>query len=195
MSTIVVVEKNGNAVIAADTLEGSGRVNRPAKFIKNPGKIVKAGETYIGLVGWGAQYVVMEDIVNRPDIPLDFSSRSAIFKTMLKLHPVLKEEYFLMTEEKDEDEEQPYESSQFSMLVANSTGIYEVESWREATQLSGFWAKGSGRAFALGAMNAVYDLLDDPEEIAKAGLVAASLFDESTDFPMDSYNIVLNKAD
>ena len=72
-----------------------------------------------------------------------------MFDTFLKLHPKLKESFFLNTKEEDAD---PYESSQFTVLVANPTGIFGVYSYREVFEFDRFWAIGSGRAFALGAM-------------------------------------------
>jgi ATP-dependent HslUV protease subunit HslV len=45
------------------------------------------------------------------------TARDAVFDTFLKLHPKLKEQYFLNTKEEDAD---PYESSQFTVLIANA---------------------------------------------------------------------------
>jgi ATP-dependent HslUV protease subunit HslV len=71
-----------------------------------------------------------------------------------RLHPVLKEHAFLNPKE---DEDDPYESSQITALIANATGIYGVYSYREVFEFDRFWAAGSGRSFALGAMHALYD--------------------------------------
>jgi hypothetical protein len=63
----------------------------------------------------------------------------------------LKENFFLQTKEEDND---PYESSQFSVVIANQTGIYGLYSYREVFEFKEFWGIGSGRSFALGAMHA-----------------------------------------
>ena len=73
---------------------------------------------------------------------LKLGSRDEVFDTFLKLHPKLKERYFLNTKEHDSD---PHESSQFSILIANVNGIFGVESYREVFEFERFWAIGSGR--------------------------------------------------
>ena len=87
---------------------------------------------------------------------LDFSGRLAIFYTLRKLHPVLKDQHLLNPKEEEDD---PYESTQITALIANQHGIFGVYSMREVFEYSQFWAVGSGREFALGAMNALYPRL------------------------------------
>jgi ATP-dependent HslUV protease subunit HslV len=81
-------------------------------------------------------------------------SRMEVYETFRRLHPVLKEHAFLNPKE---DEDDPYESSQIQALIANSSGIYGVYSYREVFEFDRFWAAGSGRSFALGAMHALYE--------------------------------------
>ena len=76
-----------------------------------------------------------------------------MFDTFTKLHPYLKDNFFLQTKEEDSD---PYESSQFSVVIANASGIYGLYSYREVFEFKEFWGIGSGRSFALGAMHAAY---------------------------------------
>ncbi len=58
----------------------------------------------------------------------------------------------------DEEEDDPYESSQITALLANPNGIFfGVYSLREVYEYERFWAIGSGADYALGAMQAVYD--------------------------------------
>ena len=87
---------------------------------------------------------------------LDFSSKAAIFETFRKLHPILKEQHFLNPKEEEDD---PYESTQITALIANEHGIFGVYSMREVFEYTQFWAVGSGREFALGAMYALYPKL------------------------------------
>jgi ATP-dependent HslUV protease subunit HslV len=103
-----------------------------------------------------------------------------VFDTFLKLHPKLKERFFLNTKEHDSD---PYESSQFTIVIANSHGIFGVESYREVFEFERFWAVGSGRRFALGAM---YRRLRQGQERARggeAGVAAGCEFDTSSAAP------------
>ena len=80
-------------------------------------------------------------------------AKAAIFETFRKLHPILKEQHFLNPKEEEDD---PYESTQMTALIANEHGIFGVYSMREVFEYSRFWAVGSGREFALGAMHAEY---------------------------------------
>jgi ATP-dependent HslUV protease, peptidase subunit HslV len=98
---------------------------------------------------------------------ISFNSVQQIFESYLKLHPILKEEYFINVTEGDRD---TYESSQIDALIANPYGIFGMYSWREVYEYERFWAIGSGAEFALGSMYATYDLMDEPEDIARLAI-------------------------
>jgi len=54
MSTIVAVKENGRVVIAGDTLVRQGEVKLSSKHRVGTDKIIKCGESYVGLVVSGA---------------------------------------------------------------------------------------------------------------------------------------------
>jgi ATP-dependent protease HslVU (ClpYQ) peptidase subunit len=190
MSTIVVVKKAGQVVIAADSLTSFGDTKCQGKYIQDKDKILSFSNNYIGIVGSSAHSNVFRSIIANHSEQLSFKSKEDIFETYLKLHPILKEKYFL-TPQEGEDEEQEYESSQINALIANKHGIFGVFSWREVYEYERFWAIGSGRDFALGAMFAAYDYLNSPEEIAKIGVSAGSEFDNASSLPCSFYSITL----
>ena len=95
---------------------------------------------------------MFESLLEKHD-DLDFSTKRAIFETFRKLHPILKEQHFLNPKEEEDD---PYESTQMTALIANPSGIFGVYSMREVFEYTRFWAVGSGREFALGAMHTQY---------------------------------------
>jgi ATP-dependent HslUV protease, peptidase subunit HslV len=101
------------------------------------------------------------------------------------VHEILKEKYFLNTKE---DEDDPYESSQITALIANPYGIFGVYSFREVFSFDRFWGIGSGRNFALGAMYAVYDRAESAREIAEIGVQAGAEFDKSSSSPFRIYS-------
>ncbi|MCG6872365.1 MAG: MFS transporter [Gammaproteobacteria bacterium] len=175
MSIIVVVRKGQQAAIAADTAESDESLLIPAAWRINHTKLLRTGGTWIGVAGWAATANIMQHVVQRHRKELDFSNREAIFATALKLHRLLKDDYFV---EPREDKEQPVESSQLSLLIAGPGGLFELESWRSVTEYTRFWAIGSGTRLALGAMHAVYGRLKDPRAIARAGILAACEFDD-----------------
>ena len=189
MSTIVAVKKNGKACIAADTLTTFGDIKQSSEFDDTHDKIYAHQDNYFGIVGSAAHHVVVQSLLSKYGEGLKFNSQVEIFESFRKLHPILKDEYYLNPKDEEED---PYESSRIDTLLINPHGIFAIYALREVFEYSRFWAVGSGGDVALGAMYAIYDRLDDPEEIAKIGVEAGATFNNATALPLTSYIIDLN---
>lgn len=194
MTTLVVVKKVGQAVIATDALITFGDTRLSNRFEAN-NKIFKvdapAGVSYIGMAGTVAHFPVLRKaLASLPKDQLRFGSKDEVFDTFNKVHPVLKETFFLQTKEDDND---PYESSQFSVLIANASGIYGLYSYREVFEFKEFWAIGSGRSFALGAMHASWDKAKTAREVALAGMNAGCEFDKNSAGPVELFTVKLKK--
>ena len=185
MTTITVAKKGGRIAIASDRLTTFGDTRLSSKYEANP-KIFKVKDTWIGIAGSSAHHHVIEHAFKKVDEPA-FGSKPEIFDTMLRLHPLLKEHFFLNTKEEDDD---PYESSQYVLLMANSSGIYGVYSYREVFAFDRFWAIGSGRAFALGAMYASWDKAKSGREVAELGANAGCEFDKNSSGPVVLHTMV-----
>ena len=188
MTTVTVVRKAGQIAIAADSLVTFGDTRLAHGYETNQ-KVFRIGSSYVGMSGTTAHFPVLRKALGAlapEEARLD--SRDAVFDTFLKLHPRLKEQYFLNTKEEDAD---PYESSQFTVLIANASGIYGVYSYREVFEFDRFWAIGSGRDFALGAMYSVYGRAKSAAAVAEAGVVAGAEFDTGTALPIDLHEIGL----
>ena len=188
MTTLVVVRKNKEIAIAADSLTTFGDTRLSAYFDRAYEKIVHHRGTYIGLCGSAAHQLVFESLL-ASHTDLDFAGKTAVFETFRKLHPILKEQHFLNPKEEEDD---PYESTQITALIANKYGIFGIYSMREVFEYNRFWAAGSGREFALGAMQSVYDKTDSAEAIAKLGVEVGSVFDKNSSLPMSIYSVALN---
>jgi ATP-dependent HslUV protease subunit HslV len=187
MTTIVVVRKGDVAVIAADSLTTFGTTRLAPAYDRSPHKITAYRDSFIGVAGSAAHQLVLENLLER-NPNLDLHGKAAIYETFRKLHPVLKEEAFLNPKEEDDD---PYESSQMTVMIANPSGIFAVYSMREVFEFDRFWAIGSGRDFALGAMFAVYPKAKTVPAIAEAGVVAGAEFDTGTSLPIHSHEVKL----
>jgi ATP-dependent protease HslVU (ClpYQ) peptidase subunit len=188
VTTLVVVKKAGQAVMAADTLVTFGDTRLPHRFEANS-KIFKvetpAGISHVGMAGTVAHFPALRKaMLALPKVELKLSSKDEIYDTFLKLHPLLKETFFLQTKEDDND---PYESMQFTVVIANASGIYGLYSYREIFEFKEFWAIGSGRGFALGAMHAVWGSAKTAKEVALAGMYAGCEFDKNSGGPIDLY--------
>ncbi len=194
MSTVVVARQGNTVAIASDSLVTFGETRLPDGYEANT-KLFAVGDSIIGTVGSIAHVPVLQRaLAGLPEGSLQLHGREGIFETFVKLHPLLKERFFMNTKEHDSD---PYESSQFSILIANRSGIFGVESYREVFEFERFWAIGSGRRFALGAMHALLGAQGRAKtaaELATAGVLAGCEFDTSSAAPVRLQTIKLKKA-
>ena len=188
MTTVAVVRKGAQVAIAADSLVTFGDTKLPHGYETNA-KLFKVGESYFGMAGTTAHFPVLRKALTAlsPD-ELTLTTRDEVFDTFLKLHPKLKEQYFLNPKEEDAD---PSESSQFTVLIANRHGLFGVYSYREVFEFERFWSIGSGRSFALGAMYANYSKLKTAREIATLGIQAGCEFDKNSAAPVRLHTIKL----
>ncbi len=192
MTTVVVARVGGTVAIAADTLVTFGDTRLAHGYEANL-KLFKAGDSWIGMAGTTAHFPVLRRaLAALPPDELKLHSRDQVFDTFLKLHPKLKENFFLNTKEEDSD---PYESSQFTALIANHAGIFGVYSYREVFEFDRFWGIGTGRAFALGAMYAGFDRARSARELAELGVRAGCEFDKNSSGPIHAHSIKLKAKD
>lgn len=192
MTTVVVVKKGDQIAIAGDTLVTFGDTRLHHRFESNS-KIFKidssVGPCYVGVAGTVAHFPVLRKALGAlPKEQLLLGSKDEVFETFLKLHPLLKDAFYLQTKEDDND---PYESSQFSAVIANASGIYGLYSYREVFEFKEFWGIGSGRAFALGAMYAAWDKAKTAREVASLGVQAGCEFDKNSAAPVEVFTLKL----
>ena len=126
MTTCVVVRKNNSIAIAADSLVTFGDTRLSQAYEAND-KIIQVGESYISLAGTIAHFPVMKKLLTDMGEECRLTSREEVFETFTRVHQILKEKYFLNTTEEEDD---PYESSQITTLIANPYGIFGVYSYR-----------------------------------------------------------------
>lgn len=188
MSTIVVAKKNGCAAIGADTLTKHGYTRQHAYLIENHSKLLKVGESFLAITGDASLNLVLADYIGRSRRPPAFDSPEAIFSFARNLHASLRDEYFLNPKE---DEKDPFESSQLDCLIANPAGIFGLYSLRSVDAFSRFYAFGTGRQYAIGAMHTLFDTADSAEDLCRAGLEAAAEFDDDTGRPLEIHTIPL----
>jgi len=188
MTTVVVVKKGSQVAIGADSLVTFGDT-RLAHGYEDNDKLFKVGDSWVGMAGTTAHFPVLRRALNSlPKDELKLHSRDEVFDTFLKLHPKLKESFFLNTKEEDAD---PYESSQFTALIANPKGIFGVYSYREVFEFDRFWAIGSGRSFALGALFAEFGRAKTARELTELGVRAGCEFDKNSAGPVNAHTIKL----
>ena len=173
------------ACIAADTMTTFGDKKLTAVYSGSAGKILRSGDAWIGMVGSAAHNLVMESLLNAEKFP-KIATKLDLFEFARRIHPRLKTDYFLNADDEDDD---PYESSQIELLVMNGRGIFGLLALREVYEYTRFWALGSGSEFALGAMYAVYGQELTASEIAEVGVRAGVEFDGNSAEPIQSYTV------
>ncbi len=179
MTTCVVVRKHDQIAIAADSLVTFGDTRLSSAYEANE-KIFQVGDSYIAVAGTTAHFPVMKKLLAEMGDECKLGSRDDVFDTFTRAHQILKDKYFLNIKEEEDD---PYESSQITTLIANPRGIFGVYSYREVFVFDRFWAIGSGKTFALGAMYAAYDAPSTARDIAELGVSAGAEFDKSSALP------------
>ena len=190
MSTITVARTATGAALAADALTTFDGLRLPPDLDAAGEKVVRLGDAVVGIVGYAAHFLVVQDALERFD-DADLTSRRGIFETFRALHPVLKDEYYLNPETDQEGD--PYESTQVSLLIASPGGIFGVYDMREVHEFSRYWAMGSGASFALGAMHARWAEAEAGDlsagALAAVGVEAGCRFDPSSGGPVTVYEV------
>jgi len=123
MSIVVVVKKAQEIVISADTLHKS-----------NSEKMVQYKDSWIGSVGASMAKQMFLQALKGNSKELSLHGVDNIYRTMLKVHKILKREHYLFPHKK----EQRVESSQMTLLIANSSGIFGVSDDRYVADYSKF---------------------------------------------------------
>ena len=191
MSTLVVVKKNGFATIACDSLSSDGSTKICPENKTENHKFFKHNNSYVGLVGWGNFCNILESILADETHDLEFTDKHSIFNSLIKIHKIMKDEYFIETSENDD---QPVESSQIDGLILTPNGIFEFDSYRGVDEYNKYWAVGSGRRYALGALHNAYDSDQSSEEIALSAIKASCSFDDGSGLPVVFETIELNNV-
>jgi ATP-dependent HslUV protease subunit HslV len=190
VTTVVVVRKGRDVAIAADALVTFGDTRLSGVYEQNE-KILQVDDSYIGLAGSSAHYPVMRGVLTGlKEEERKLHSREDIFRTFSRVHAILKDQYFLNPKEEDDD---PYESSHITCLIANPSGIYGVYSYREVFAFERFWGIGSGRNFALGAMYAAYDRVRTAKDVALMGVKAGAEFDKNSSEPFRLFTLKVKR--
>ena len=192
MTTLVVVRKDREVAIAADTMTKWGSGKETADYIANHGKLLQVGDTWLGLTGNATFKTILKDYFSRPKVTARFDTPLAIFHTWQALHAALKSDYHLLPGSGDDD---PLESTRFDALIANRHGIFGVVAHRTVQEFSRFYAFGSGSNYAMGALHALHGQRGlDAGTLARRAVEAAAEFDDATGLPVDAHAVRLQPA-
>ena len=175
MSIALAIEKNGELIVAADTLTSFGHTKVPP-VLHAADKVRRVGANLLAATGWGLYENILDDVLaRRRNVKL--GTREQIFDFFLRLWGDLHKKYSFVNDQIDEKEAGPFGNLDSTFLVAGRAGIFYVGPDMSVTKVERYFAIGSGAPFALGALHALQDSKLGAEAIARRGVEAAIAFD------------------
>ena len=175
MSIALALEKDGELIVASDTLTSFGHTKVPP-HLHAAQKVRRVGGSYLAATGWGLYENILDDVLaRRANVRL--GSRDRIFAFFLRLWSDLHKKYSFVNDQIDEKESGPFGNLDSTFLVASPAGIYYVGPDMSVTKVERYFAIGSGAQFALGALHALHGAKLDAETVARRGVEAAIAFD------------------
>ena len=191
MSIICAAIKDGNIAISSDTQSNFGSLTVSSSHNKNSNKLYSVKKSIIGIVGYYAVSDIIEHLILTEKKIFKLNNKMEIYSTLLEMQNKMKEKYFIETRE---DDDQPVESNQLDALIINKHGLFAISSYREVDEFKTFWAIGSGKRLALGAMHALYGTDASAKEIVEAGVTAAAEFDDGCALPLNTKTMAMEQG-
>ncbi len=175
MSIALALEKNGELIVAADTLTSFGHTKVPP-VLHTADKVRRVGASFLATTGWGLYENILDDVIARRTI-VKLGSREQIFNFFLRLWNDLHKKYSFVNDQIEEKESGPFGNLDSTFLVAGRAGIFYVGPDMSVTKVRHYFAIGSGAQFALGALHALHGSKLDAEAIARRAVESAIAFD------------------
>ncbi len=185
MTVLVVIKKDNQICIGADTTITINGNTASADIIQNHEKIFKFKDTWFAYTGPSHSSMMLQHALEEHGDELSFNNKSEVYKSLLEIHQILKKHFFLKPENSNNN--QSVEDSHLNFLLANSSGIYQILGDRFVGEIASYWAAGSGAKYALGAMHSLYSSSDDAKTIAEKAIASACSFDSYCGLPMTTH--------
>ncbi len=170
MSIAVVVKKDNEVVIGADTLQCFDSNMTDVDNLYES-KLRHIGQAVLAGAGWGLYDNILDDYLKGKK-PVRLTTKQQIFLFFKKLWPILHEKYSFVNNQ-CADPDSPFGELDSSFLIATKKKIFFVSSNMCVTEFLKFYAIGAGRDYAIGAMHVLYDQKKSAEEIARLAIESA----------------------
>jgi ATP-dependent HslUV protease subunit HslV len=174
MTIVVAVKKGNRVVMASDSMTSRGNERMPVENGTFQ-KIVRAGRTLIGGAGWTIYDTIMRDHLARSKPPR-LANETDIYRFFVRFWRALRERYSYVNDQ-PVDEKRPFADLDSDFVVAGRKGIFEVGPDMAVVRCERYVAIGSGAHYALGALHALWDRIEDPEALAITACETAVCFD------------------
>lgn len=180
MTTIVGIKTPTGVLLAADTLLTSASGDP----LGTCSKLISLDGVCLAVAGPYTTILAIQDCLSEQEFE-NWSTNLDIYRNLTALHGSLKEGHYMRVE----DDGEPFEKSQFQMLVGTKDRLWMVLHMREVIAVEDFNAVGSGREYALGSMCSVTKSIMDkePARVASVAIRAAAKYDSATGTEMTSW--------
>jgi len=162
MTVAVAVRKNGQTVIAADSLVNFGGQRFPARNCQFH-KIHRIGDALVAWAGWSLYAEMLTAHLTSATPPL-LVTEGDVFAFFVRFWRAMRDEF---TWQQRSLGESPFADLESTFLLVNRSSIFRVAPDMDVTAFNQFSAIGSGSKYALGALTILYDQIEDPAEIAR----------------------------
>jgi ATP-dependent protease HslVU (ClpYQ) peptidase subunit len=177
MSVIVAVRKASQIVIAADTQDNFGDLRPPAENHQAL-KLRGIGNAVVGSSGWALYDDIFTHYLNK-NRRVNLEDRAGIFDFFVRFWKDIRKNYTFVNDQPGKESEGPFASLDATFLVANPAGIFLVSSNMSVSEFRQYYAIGSGGDYAIGAVHALYQEVQDPMVLATRAVRAAIAYDSS----------------
>lgn len=174
MSIAVAVRTADEIVLATDSKRTFGGGAVPAENLRD-NKMRRIGNAYIATTGWGVYSNILDDYVGA-NRRVQLNDSAQIFTFFRNFWKALHQRYAFVNDQCSETDS-PFGDLDASFLVAAPGGIFYVACDMSVTEFDQYYAVGSGAAYALGAMHALYNAKSPAEAVARRAVAAASSLD------------------
>ncbi|MCH2133618.1 MAG: hypothetical protein MK116_07695 [Phycisphaerales bacterium] len=175
MSIIVAIHRHATITMGADTLTCFGDGEQSPQENCQTRKILPMGEAFIGGTGWAVYDDIIEHwMANREAPTLD--TKSAVFAYFLELWQGMRDGYPFVNDQSN-SKDTPFADLDSTFLVAGSGGLFKVSSDLGVTAFNRYAAIGSGAEYAMGAIECLWDRIEDDEALVRAAIEAACRLD------------------
>jgi ATP-dependent protease HslVU (ClpYQ) peptidase subunit len=170
MTTLVAIKRAGTVYVGSDSLTLCGQRRELPNYVDSVCKITRISTGLIGVSGHASWHLVLEQYCKQ--YPPRFNTFLEITRWARQFYVDLKVHFYGNTFE--------------TMLILSQDNIFEVDHRQNVRQFSDFTAIGSGEAYALGTLQALYPNPSlSPEILILKSLIASSKFDLKTEGPFD----------
>jgi ATP-dependent HslUV protease subunit HslV len=187
VTVAVAVQKDGEIVLAADTLVNFGGQRFPTSDTRLQ-KIHRIGDSLIAWAGWSLYAELLTAHLAATPRPPRLDSEADVFAFFVAFWRAMRSDYTFVQSSVPR-EGHPFATLESTFLLVNPSGIYRVADDMDVTTFLQYTAIGSGSKYAIGALRVLYDQDLPAAEIARRAVQVGIDFDVYCGGPIDCKDV------